>query len=430
MRTWRGWIAALVLVAAAVPAVGAAPAEPLDLDDVIRLQAAGVADDIIMSEAIVTGSVFHLTADDLIRLKEAGLSDRLIQFLVETAGSEESEPLEDPEESNLEESSDGDAKYAGKDGEYEDEATTRVYVSLNSRYSSWWYDHYWWDFWYYDCWYSPYRVSYCWGSWYPVWWSYSGCWASPYSAYRWSYDPWWNWSACSGRDVWIAYAPRTAGALSSEKWKTNRLGATASKAQNLALKSNLAARDFGRDLRIAKAPVDGKPRTERLALRDDKTRKAAVGKVGDVRPRNGIKVSAPEGGRLVDGRKDPVVRHPSKGPRPIKVRPTRPVKADGVADTPRTPKGAREVDDAPAKRRPSGEKAEPSQVRPPAKSGKPTKAPRVEPGAPPPKDPPSRAPRVSAPRPAPSSKAQAPRPSASAKPPSGGSASGSKSGRR
>jgi hypothetical protein len=83
MRHVRGWVAGLLVLAAGVSAP-AAFAEPITLDDVIRLNATGVADETIMSEVIVTESVFRLTTDEIIRLAEVGFSDNLILFLVDT----------------------------------------------------------------------------------------------------------------------------------------------------------------------------------------------------------------------------------------------------------------------------------------------------------------------------------------------------------
>ena len=82
MKRFLGWVTGLVLIAGSVFAAESAP--PLTLNDVIRLHAAGVSDDIIMSEIIVTESTFALTADEVIQLKETGLSDDLIQFLIDT----------------------------------------------------------------------------------------------------------------------------------------------------------------------------------------------------------------------------------------------------------------------------------------------------------------------------------------------------------
>jgi hypothetical protein len=201
MRTLIPWAMGLVLLLA--PGISAGdPLEPLQVPDVVRLHLAGVSEDIIISEIIVTETVFYLTPDEIIRLKEAGLSDRLLQFMIDTARPaemDEEESLLEPE-SGVYESTDEYSEWYDSDGEWvsviedEEEVTTNVHVSLDYHYGGWWYDYYWDDYWYFDWHYHPYRFSYVtyWGGWYPAWYNYywDGYWwfaVRPYAGYRWWY---------------------------------------------------------------------------------------------------------------------------------------------------------------------------------------------------------------------------------------------------
>ncbi len=375
---------------------GAASADSraLTVDDILRLHAAGVDEDVIISEIIVTDTVFLLDVDDILRLQEAGLSDRLLQFLVDT-GRDDYVTEEDagalPEDETAVD--DGEVEVA-----YVEETVARpVYVSLRWNYPVWWYDYYWHDYWYYDCSYDPWLVSWsvC-GAWYPTWYWRSHCWAPPGWGYRhhwWTSSGYpgygWSWGYASAWDRWGSGAHD----LSERKYKS---GSGASSAGKLAV-----------------AGVGLKTR-EGTRLPGDRSVRVASGK-----------------GRLAVDSRDPDVRRPARSGderiadrgdavrRPVKSavrsdadrtgirRPTRPVRNPAPADRPvkRVVRRSEEKPSAPdrAPRAPSAVKPAPpdrgdAKVRPPA-------TPRTQP-APRPEPPPrvqSRPAPKAAPAPAPPS---------------------------
>ncbi|MBZ0269127.1 hypothetical protein K8I85_13290 [bacterium] len=247
--------------AAAVPASGD---RALALEDILRLHSAGLSDDIIASEILVTETVFLLSTDELIRLKEAGLSDALIQFMVDTA----LEPAEDA--SAVDAADDGDTDidretYATLGWENEIatvESAPTYFVTLDYDYPDWWYHSYWDDYWYYDYHFYPYTYSYYWGygAWYGGWYSYRNCYLPPYWGYRsrcyagWGYQ--WNTRYCdsyypSGA-VYVA-ATGPSHSLSRTKYKTN-----GSSGKTLYADLGLKVRDPERSVRTL-AHVDRKP---------------------------------------------------------------------------------------------------------------------------------------------------------------------------
>ena len=58
--------------------------EPLRLEDVKSLVAAGIKDDLIISQIRSSRTVFHLASADIIGLKQAGVSDRVVDFMINT----------------------------------------------------------------------------------------------------------------------------------------------------------------------------------------------------------------------------------------------------------------------------------------------------------------------------------------------------------
>lgn len=385
---------------------GAASSEPrpLTVDDILRLHAAGVDEDIVISEIIVTDTVFLLGVDDILRLQEAGLSDRLLQFMVDTGREDYAT------DAGADAGIAPEADEAAGDGEeevaYVEESVARpVYVSLRWNYPVWWYDYYWYDYWYYDCHYDPWLVSWtvpC-GAWYPTWYWGSRCWAPPGWGYRYQW-----WTSCGYGYGWdhgyASYWDRWgSGAhdLSQRKYKAggNSTGKVA------VAGAGLKTRDG------ARLPED---RPVRVASR--KGRLAVDSHDLDVRR------PARSGSKQIADRGD-VVRRPAKstgrvdGDRPDVRRPARPVRNPAPADRPvkhvvrrsgekpapadRTPRAPTAVKPAPA---PRGD----AKVRPP-------EAPRAEPA--PRSEPP---PRVES-RPAPKA---APAPA----PPSGGKGRGNPGG--
>jgi hypothetical protein len=408
-----------------VPAVAlASPDRALDLDDVLRLHFAGVSDDIIISEVIVTDSVFPLSVDDILRLKEAGASERLIQFLVDTgraggsAGGEVAATAAD------------DVLYADEttyDEEWvneivELEPTTTYHVSLNYSYPTWWYDCYWYDYWYWDFHYYPYSCSYVThlGAWYPGWYGYRTCWTPAYWGYRsWWYDrwdyPWYagaRYSSANDRFYYAGYrdvGPRNRG-LSATKTKSN-----GSSGLPLFADVGLKVPDGGKlQVRDAKAPRDvrDKSRDGRLAVSDRPDR--TDGKTPVRGPSDSVKLPDAAGGRKpvlpdrsLGGTPDPVrtpalptpvrdVRSPAGGGRPVKVRtlsdpsgevpeppsrgdtptppPTRPTPAPKTpAVAPSTPAPAPKVS-PPPRPAPTPKASPPPRTSPPPKASPPPKS--------------------------------------------------------
>ena len=162
---------------ACIAGASSAASRALSVDDILRLHAAGVDEDVILSEIVVTDTLFDLGVEDILRLQEAGVSDRLLQFMVDTGRGDTEVP--DPgiaaadDEDALPEDAAQEAYVEEQDVAHPD------YVSLRWSYPVWWYDMYWYDYWYYDCHYDPWGVSWVYpcGVWYPTWYWSSRCWA-------------------------------------------------------------------------------------------------------------------------------------------------------------------------------------------------------------------------------------------------------------
>lgn len=104
-------------------------AEPLTLEDLVKLSQAGISDEIIIGQIISSESQFELTADDLIYLKENGVSDGLLDFLVNTPSLEEWEKLEDEWAEGESETIEGEimTQYGDDDDGYSDDETDGEY---------------------------------------------------------------------------------------------------------------------------------------------------------------------------------------------------------------------------------------------------------------------------------------------------------------
>jgi hypothetical protein len=466
---------ALGLVLLLVPVVAfASPDRALDLDDVLRLHYAGVSEDIIISEIIVTDSVFLLSVDDILRLQEAGLSERLLQFLVDTGRDVEPDGTIVAEEDGTLYADDSETPYYDEwVNEIEVAPTeTSYYVSLNYSYPTWWYDCYWYDYWYWDFHYYPYSCSWVGylGAWYPAWYGYRTCWVPAYWGYRsWYYDrwgyPWWAGSRyCSANDGFY-YAGYGSGhygghyrdgGLSQTKTKSN-LGGSSGTGYPLYADAGLKLPDGGRlQVTGGKTPVDlrGKLRDGRVAVsdrpdgRDDKR---------PVRtPTDSVKLPEGPGGRKpatptrsalgapdtdrTPTRPTPVrdVRAPADGGRPIRVRtlsepageiPDPPSRTEDTPTRPiRTAPQPQTSPDPPDRGTPSrGNDTPPPAVKSPPK---PAPAPTPKASPPPRTSPPPRSVKP-APAPSPAPKASPPRssPPRSSSPPArskGGSPAPSK----
>jgi hypothetical protein len=212
----------------------------LTVDDVLRLHLAGVSEEIIISEIIVTETVFELSVEDLLRLQNAGFSDRLIQFMVDTGLPAEDRASPDEGSATV----DGGSWINVIEEDPEPEVTYSV--SLDYRYPYWWYDHYWYDYWYYDCHYAPYHSNWAFsiGVWYPGWYTWGGVYVWPACGYRdycYGYGyPYYGYpyAACHSYPTYYYPGHPSGGyyALSTVKYKTNGGSqAIASRSRDLGL---------------------------------------------------------------------------------------------------------------------------------------------------------------------------------------------------
>ncbi len=60
---------------------------PLELSDIKALAAAGVSDDVIISQIRNSRTVYHLSTADILDLKNAGVSERVIDSMINTASA-------------------------------------------------------------------------------------------------------------------------------------------------------------------------------------------------------------------------------------------------------------------------------------------------------------------------------------------------------
>jgi hypothetical protein len=75
----------LVLAAALAFAPSAAAASNVTADDLVKLSAAGLNDDVLVALIESDGAVFKLSADDILALRERGLSQQVILAMLRTA---------------------------------------------------------------------------------------------------------------------------------------------------------------------------------------------------------------------------------------------------------------------------------------------------------------------------------------------------------
>jgi len=78
----RRRVAFLFAILLALPAAFASAAT---VQDLIKLKAAGLSDEILISLIQSDGSVFHLNADDVIAVRKEGLSEKVIMAMLATA---------------------------------------------------------------------------------------------------------------------------------------------------------------------------------------------------------------------------------------------------------------------------------------------------------------------------------------------------------
>ncbi|MGD8717704.1 MAG: hypothetical protein PVH29_02670 [Candidatus Zixiibacteriota bacterium] len=72
----------LILAAIAVIIPAASLAQPMDVEEVVKLVKKNTSDTVIIAQIEATESYFNLSTDDLIDLKEAGASDSLVQYMI------------------------------------------------------------------------------------------------------------------------------------------------------------------------------------------------------------------------------------------------------------------------------------------------------------------------------------------------------------
>jgi hypothetical protein len=72
----------LVLFALLALAPGAASAQPMTVDEVIKLIDNDVSENVIIANIEETGSYFNLSTEDLIELRKAGASDDLVRYMI------------------------------------------------------------------------------------------------------------------------------------------------------------------------------------------------------------------------------------------------------------------------------------------------------------------------------------------------------------
>jgi hypothetical protein len=79
-------IAVAILLVSLFAASGASAS---DVQDVIHMHGAGIADSLIIQKIHYSGKVFHLDAKDLYYLKQAGVSDEIISVMLATEQQKE-----------------------------------------------------------------------------------------------------------------------------------------------------------------------------------------------------------------------------------------------------------------------------------------------------------------------------------------------------
>jgi hypothetical protein len=82
-----------VVLASALLVGQAAAASGATIQDLIKLKAAGLSDDILIALIEADGSVFHLKADDVIAIRKEGLSEKVIMAMLATAIKKTSLPV-------------------------------------------------------------------------------------------------------------------------------------------------------------------------------------------------------------------------------------------------------------------------------------------------------------------------------------------------
>jgi hypothetical protein len=165
----------------------------LDVDDILRLKAAGVTEETILRVVDDARAVLRLSVDDILDLKNAGCSDDLIHALLDTP--ERFGPSASGEEPGDAYDNNDNGTY-GADLDYGDFGLDNYDFSIyDDDYETVFVHHYYDPFGY--CWY-PWPRSYFY--WSPFWWSHAGFYYGGHWCRDW-WDPWgpctwycdWNW---------------------------------------------------------------------------------------------------------------------------------------------------------------------------------------------------------------------------------------------
>ena len=366
-----------VLVGTCIAGASLAAARSLSVSDVLRLHGAGVDEDVIMSEIVVTDTVFDLDVDDILHLQEAGVSDRLLQFMVDTGRGDVA--VEDSV--NAPEDQESQEAYIE-----EQDVAHPVYVSLRWSYPVWWYDMYWYDYWYYDCHYDPWSMSWSYpcGVWYPTWYWSSRCWAPAGWGYR---HHWWTHGGRSWDRGWSgpydwrnSYGFRDGSPLTLSDHKV-KVGGGNGKAlvAGVGLKTRDGARVPFTDHPIRVVSRKGALAVDTHAL--DVRRPVRAGVKAPVTRGDTIRRPAtvrPVPDRDVVRRPTRTVRNPAPGDRPVKhvVRRTQSAPKDPVVRPPRPP--ATGSQDAPDKPAPPPDKPRDDKQVKPAPEPRPVPPPAVQ----------------------------------------------------
>ena len=148
----------------------AVSAEPIELDDVIRLLEAGVGERVVIAQIEANGVGFDLSTEEILALKEEGVPESVIEALIHSSGVREvGDELAYSEEGEEERS-----EVPAELGFSRYDAPSSVEIALvpyavprvSYVYDPWYWDYFWYDPWYYVSWTHPYRYGY-YGCFYP-----------------------------------------------------------------------------------------------------------------------------------------------------------------------------------------------------------------------------------------------------------------------
>ena len=153
---------AIALTLAILAGLPLAASAQVTKEDIKKLTAAGISDDVILSYVKSNGGVARLSAEDVVELKQAGASEKLLTSILSNAAPSQPKTLEKPALAPP-----APATPTVVDSTPYYPAPTTVYASDYSYPSSYYYPY----SWYYPAYYS---------SWYPRSYYYSSCYPRSY----------------------------------------------------------------------------------------------------------------------------------------------------------------------------------------------------------------------------------------------------------